>query len=303
LELAYHRFLGPAPSDAPTVVCLHGFLDHGLSFARTARELAADHQIIAVDFRGFGHSGWVDRGGYYHIADYFADVLSLLDRLALPRLSILAHSMGGGVATAIAPILGPRLERLVLLEGLGPPSEPLEATVDRVRGFYQAVSRPELDVGPEERRRARPTLPSLAEAADRMRRPNPRLDEAHALELATTASEPAEHGKPGAVVWRFDPLHRTPSPKRYNDEENLVFLRAIEVPVLALYGADTGWAHSDLGPRHAALRRLRVAGVPGAGHNMHHDQPALLARAVRSWLSDPTRLPEGLLADVALPPR
>ncbi|NJK89813.1 MAG: hypothetical protein HC923_10725 [Myxococcales bacterium] len=56
LELAVHRL---GIEQGTPVLALHGFLDHGESFASVAALLAPDTTIYAPDARGHGASGWV----------------------------------------------------------------------------------------------------------------------------------------------------------------------------------------------------------------------------------------------------
>src|SRR5436190_808867 len=98
IELALHRFGSPPPG-AETVLLLHGFLDAAGTWDLVAAPLArAGFNVIAPDLRGFGESGRVPEGGYYHFPDYIADVEDLVRALGLTSLSIVGHSMGGGVA-------------------------------------------------------------------------------------------------------------------------------------------------------------------------------------------------------------
>jgi pimeloyl-ACP methyl ester carboxylesterase len=119
---------------------------------------------------------------------------------------------------------------------------------------------------------------------------NPRLSEERALELAKSSTEPAEN----AVVWSFDPLHRTPAPRPYKAAEWYPVWRGIRAPVLALYGSETWMVLDDLDDRHKAVPKLIAGVIQGAGHNLHHDQPSAVAATVRAWLQDSGKLPDGL---------
>src|SRR5262249_26959367 len=139
LELAYHLWSSSASdpklavrSGRPVILCLHGFLDHGTSFAPVARLLAPEHEVLAVDFRGLGRWGWREHG-YSYFPDSFGVVLHLIEQLGISELSILGHSMGGGVAAGVGSVLEDRLRSLILLEGMGPPAEDPSVAVSRIK--------------------------------------------------------------------------------------------------------------------------------------------------------------------------
>jgi pimeloyl-ACP methyl ester carboxylesterase len=74
---------------------------------------AAGHRALALDFRGFGGSERTPRG--YRKPELAADVLAVLDALALDRVAIVGHDWGGLVALLVALDHPERVTRLVLL--------------------------------------------------------------------------------------------------------------------------------------------------------------------------------------------
>lgn len=288
LRLAYHAW---GDENAPPIVMLHGFQDHGLSYARTAAELAGKYFIVAPDLRGHGQSEWVGAGGDYHFYDYFYDVLALADRLGLEKYCLAGHSMGGNVASGVGAISPARISRMVLLEGMGFQTHDLADTVGRLQRWAATLARDVLDLGPAERKAARVKMVNVEDAAERLRRYNLRLSVERSIELASSFIEAFEDG----VAWRFDPLHKVPSAKPYLFDEIAAMWRGLDMPVLSLYGSDSPWIPPNLDERFACIRDLRSALIEGAGHNVHHDQPEALARAIELWMNDPKGvLPEGV---------
>lgn len=291
LPLAYHVW---GAEDAPTILCFHGFLDHGQSFAPVAELLQDDFRIIAVDFRGHGHSGWIGAGGYYHFHDYFTDVLTLVEHLGIERTSIIAHSMGGSVASGVASMAPDRFDGIIMLEGMGPPASSFDHTVMRLTDWWSATSERRLAGDVAHRRAARTKMANLDAAAERLRRINPLLPLDRALRFAASFSEPDDETG-DQVVWRYDPLHRTPGPRGYYVDEVRQLWRAIKAPVLSLFGEMSRFPNS-VEERHAEIKDVRIASVPGVGHNIHHDRPDLVAAAARSWFVDgERRLATGLV--------
>src|SRR4051794_33400586 len=97
----------------PALVLLHPFPLTRITWAGLAEALAAHTRVIAVDARGFGDSPFVSP---YAVADLADDVAALLDRLSIPRATLLGMSMGGYAALAFAARHRDRLSGLVLAD-------------------------------------------------------------------------------------------------------------------------------------------------------------------------------------------
>lgn len=286
LELAYHTW---GERSRPAIVLLHGFQDHGRSFGRVARALADRYFLVAPDHRGHGMSGWVGDGGDYYFYDYVGDVLKMISTLELDRFAMVGHSMGGNIATFSASLLKERVTSMILLEGMGFEPHNLSDTVNRLVRWSATHNRQELTGSVEERRLARQRMKSLDDAADRLMRYNGRLEKTHADELAASFAEPAPDGSDW--MWRFDPLHKTPSAKPYVLEEAMAVWRSLKMPVLSVYGSESPWFPADLAARLSCFANVRSLIAEGSGHNIHHDRAELLARTISQHLEDPGAAP------------
>lgn len=276
--LSHHLLRWPAPAGdgVGTLVLLHGYLDLAWSFASFVDalrpRLAGD--VLALDLRGHGATEWVGRGGYYHFPDYVADVAALLRPLPKP-VFLLGHSMGGTIAALVAGSFPELVDRLVLVEGLGPPAAPEPEPPDRIAQWIREVTE----------RRARPPrpMPTRGAARDRLRESNPRLTP----ELATLLAEHGTRPVDGGFVWSFDPLHRTRSPASFSAAVFRTFLRRIACPALLVDAAESPFAQFIDDDRAGDLRRARAVTVADAGHMVHQDQPDALAEAVAAFLVEP----------------
>ena len=118
------RVAESGPTNARPVVHLHGWGASLFSFRHALDRLPrAGCRAIAVDLRGFGLSDKprADPHLEYRREDFRADLIGLLDRLAIGdgRVSLVGHSLGGGVALDAAIHLSDRIDRLVLINPVG----------------------------------------------------------------------------------------------------------------------------------------------------------------------------------------
>ena len=102
------------PRDAPAVLLLHGFGSSLHTWEDWARVLSADHRVVRLDLPGFGLTG-PDPTGDYSDARTVRVLDALLDRLAIPRASVVGSSMGGRIAWFFAAEEPCRVDRLVLM--------------------------------------------------------------------------------------------------------------------------------------------------------------------------------------------
>jgi 3-oxoadipate enol-lactonase len=101
------------PGDAP-VLLLGGSLGTTLDmWDPQIPELSASHRVIRFEHRG--HGGSPVPTGPYTIDELGDDVLTMLDRLALPRVSYCGLSIGAMVGQWLAINAPERIERLILL--------------------------------------------------------------------------------------------------------------------------------------------------------------------------------------------
>lgn len=108
------------PAGAPAVVLLHALGEQGSTWEQFVQALTTGGRFrtVVVDLRGHGDS---DRPGRYSFEAMAADVLGVLDALALRRVHLIGHSMGGVVAYLLAAGHPDRVDHLVI-EDIAPPT-------------------------------------------------------------------------------------------------------------------------------------------------------------------------------------
>lgn len=112
------------PPDAPPLVLLHALGEDASDWSAVAPVLARRRRVYALDLRGHGRSEWP---GAYSLHLMRDDVLGFLDALALDRVDLVGHSLGGIVAYLLAEDHPQRVHRLVLEDVPAP--RPRERTV------------------------------------------------------------------------------------------------------------------------------------------------------------------------------
>lgn len=263
-------------TDAPRLFLLHGWMDMSASFQFLVDALRGDWQVIAPDWRGFGLSRW--QGRPYWFPDYVADLDALLERYSPGEPArLVGHSMGGNIAALYAGLRPARVLRLANLEGFGlAPSDPGEAPERYRKWLDQLAAEPEMRVHAD-----------TAALAARLRRDNPRLDEARALFLAGHLGEAG----PDGVTVRADPWHRVVNPVLYRLDEAMACWRQVRAPVLWVVGGESPLlARFAADPaayaaRLACFAELREARIEGAGHMLQHDRPEALAALIEDFLA------------------
>jgi pimeloyl-ACP methyl ester carboxylesterase len=255
----------------PPLVALHGWLDNAGSFARLAPRLAARYRVIALDLPGHGHSDHLAAGASYHYLDYVQVVLAAADALRLDRYSLLGHSLGAGIAALAAAAAPERIERLLLIEGLGPLGDDGSHTLQRFRD-------------------------ALAPRGDNGKPLRIFRDVAQAVAARSMASGlPAELARPiverglvetdGGWRWRSDPRLTRPSAVRLAETQVHALLRGIAAPTVLLLAqpATSYLPGAPMQARAECVANIAVSHLDG-GHHLHLEHPADVA----AWIDAAT---------------
>ncbi|MEU4996189.1 alpha/beta hydrolase [Streptomyces sp. NPDC021622] len=99
------------------VLFLHGWGTSGRVWDAQVADLAADHRVVTVDWRGCGRTDHPAAGNT--IAANAADVLGLMDVLALDRPLLVGNSMGAAIALEAALQSPERVAGVVSIDGPG----------------------------------------------------------------------------------------------------------------------------------------------------------------------------------------
>jgi pimeloyl-ACP methyl ester carboxylesterase len=119
LTLHGHRVTYRTAGSGPVLVLLHGIANSSETWERVAGALAGRFRLIAPDLLGHGESA-TPRGDY-SLGAHASGVRDVLTALGYDRVTVIGHSLGGGIAMQFAYQFPERCERMVLVSsgGLG----------------------------------------------------------------------------------------------------------------------------------------------------------------------------------------
>lgn len=107
------------------VLFIHGILGSQRQWANLIDRLEDNIRVIVPDL--FGHGESAKPMGDYSLGSHAGTLRDLLDRLGVERVTLVGHSLGGGIAMEFYYLFPERVERLVLVSsgGLGREVSPL----------------------------------------------------------------------------------------------------------------------------------------------------------------------------------
>jgi pimeloyl-ACP methyl ester carboxylesterase len=263
--------------DAPPLILQHGGRDHCRSWDWVAQELRKDWHVIAPDLRGHGDSAWSPDGDYTSHA-FVYDFAQLVHTLGHDQVTIVAHSLGGNIATRFTGLYPEKVRKLVNIEGLGPSPKLIEE--------FSAVSMAEHTRNwIESKRKAAGRLPrryaTIEDAFKRMKEENPFLSDEQARHLTTHG---INRNEDGSWSWKFDNYLNVWSVLDVSRADIEALWQAITCPLLLLYGENSFASNPERDGRARHFRDARVIEYSDAGHWLHHDQFDRFMADVKSFL-------------------
>ena len=253
-----------AGDSGPLVVMIHGFPDYWYSWNEQLKALKSTHRVAAVDQRGYNRSDKPKGLDNYAIPKLVSDVAAVIRDMGEKKAVIVGHDWGGMVAWSFAMSKPEMTERLAVLN------------LPHPKGLNR-----ELANNPDQQRNSQ-----YARAFQ--------LPGAHKLltaeRLAGWVKGEAKRAKYIEAMKRSDfeamlNYYKRNYPRPPYEEDTSEPVR-LKMPVLLIHGLD------DKALLHGALNRtwewldgdLTLVTIPGAGHFVHHDKPALVSRTLKMWL-------------------
>lgn len=260
-----------------TVVFIHGNLASKDWIGLAAPLFPAGLRVVGIDWRGCGDS---DRPAplpdyaNYSMQQHAEDMLAALDEFDIPFCHLATHSTGGIIAARMLLMQPERFGRVLALD----PVTPLGMTFDEEGiGVFRAMM-----VSREVTRAVMATAAvSLFEPESIAPNTIPRyrvgLGEAQVFfERILGQTFGVSEG-----VWIGTPSNLNRERVSGELERRMP---AIRQPHLVLWGEKDGWIpRADLKQMADAMPKCRLVVVPGVGHSMNLEQPALYAGYFGAW--------------------
>lgn len=247
-------------ADADALVLIHGFPLTRTIWDAQSDALARSVRVIRPDLRGAGKSAVPD--GPYLMERLAADVAVLLDALAIERVALAGHSMGGYVALAFARMFTERVTRLALIASRLRADTPDEAATRRT-----LADRVESESSAE---------PVINAYLPRLLAPSTLAESAGVVERAYTIAR--ENTPAGIAATLRGMALRSPA-------EDIA--EELDVPVVFVAGGrdrvvDLDEARGVV----AAFPRARLVVCEESGHLPTLEEPERVTTALEAWLSE-----------------
>jgi non-heme chloroperoxidase len=260
-----------------TVAFIHGNLASKDWIELAAPLFPSGLRVVGIDWRGCGDS---DRpkpdANYsnYSMQQHARDMLAALDALAIDFCHLATHSTGGIIAARMLLMQPQRFGRVFALDPVTPLG--LAFNADQIGGFRTMMSSREV------------TRAGMATAASSLFVPEslgpnaiPRFREGlgESRALFERIVEQAFGVSEGIWIGTAVNLNR-----EWESKELERRMTEIRHPHLVLWGERDGWIPSaDLQTMAAAMPDCRLVIVPGVGHSMNVEVPALYAGYFGAW--------------------
>lgn len=273
------RYVDWGNPEAPPLILQHGGRDHCRSWDWAAQQLREQWHVICPDLRGHGDSDW-SADGDYAMSSFVYDFAQLIETLGYDQVTVVAHSMGGVVASRFTGLYPERVRKLVNIEGLGfaydARGNPAgQSYAERFRKYIESRRRFSGFVAKR--------YPSLEAAYARMKEANPYLTDAQARHLTHHA---ANRNEDGTWSWKYDPALNVFNPFDPTYDEIRGLWQAITCPVLLLWGRDSFFSTPEDDGRLDNFQKPTLKVYEKAGHWLHHDQFDRFMTDVRAFIDD-----------------
>jgi pimeloyl-ACP methyl ester carboxylesterase len=280
LDIAYHE---AGPADGPAVVLLHGFPYDIHSYVDVAPQLAAQGcRVIVPYLRGYGSTRFRDvstpRSGQQGAIG--ADLIALLDALAIPRALFAGYDWGGRAACIGAALWPERCSGLVsvngyLIQNIATARKPADVAHELAYWYqwYFQIERGRAGLAANRR--------EIAHVLWQQWSPNWGFDDA-TFDRTAAAFDNPDYVDIAIHSYRHRYGLAEGDPRYAEIEQRLAAQPVITVPTITLDGDSDGVTPVSDGSAHAtkfADRRAHRV-IPGAGHNLPQEEPELFVKAV-----------------------
>jgi EmrB/QacA subfamily drug resistance transporter len=271
VELHGHRMIYRTAGEGPVILLVHGLLDSSRTWRKLAPVLALGHTVLAPDLLGHGESDG-PTGVDYSLGGHAGILRDLLDELGHERVTVVGHSLGGGIAMTFAYHYPERVERLALISsgGLGRGVSPAlrAATLPGAGAVMRTVG-------------AKPVVAAGHALSALLARLRMRHAARVAHELVQTLERLGDSGRRGAFLNTVRAVIDGHGQKvSALDRLDLI----ASMPVLVVWGTGDRVIpveHAEL--VRSTLPQAEIVLLEGIGHTPHLSQPAYVGERLAAW--------------------
>jgi pimeloyl-ACP methyl ester carboxylesterase len=271
-----------AAGAGPLMMFVHGFPEFWYEWRRQLVDFGRDHLAVAPDMRGYNLSARPTDVDDYAVPKLVEDIRALAAHLGHRRFILVAHDWGGAVAWAFAMVHPGMLERLVVINAPHPgvfARELRENPAQQKASQYMLLFRsPEAEavLSADDHKALRQALGDVWEHRF--------TDEDRRMYLQAW-SRPG--GLTGGLNWyraaRLGPPSADAPARGLVDVSKLP---VIEVPTLVIWGEqDRALRTGNLDGLDEHVRNLTIRRVPDGTHWVVHEQPELITREIRAFIT------------------
>lgn len=237
--------------EGPCVLLLHGWGSNADAFGPAIKSLAENHEVIALDFPGFGQSDMPPEP--WCVDDYTDFVIEFIKEMGVKSLSLIGHSFGGRVIIKLAnrDNLPFEIHKLVLVDSAG--IKPKKSLKTRIRQRIYKICKGFLSIGFMKK-----LFPNAIDALQ---------------------------GKFGSADYKSAPPVLRQTLVRVVNEDLTHLLPTIKQSTLLFWGdKDTATPLTDAKTMEKLIPDAGLVTVEGAGHFSFAEQPYLFRRVLHSFL-------------------
>ena len=268
MELFFRKY-GEA---GPPLIIVHGLYGSGDNWVSIARELSDRFEVFVVDQRNHGQSPHSEVHDYPSMRE---DLREFMDSQGIKKAVLIGHSMGGKTVMSFAEGWPERVQSLISID-IGPKSYRTLALASRTAANHPAIIDAMLDLDISQMKSREQIDHALG----------PRIGSGR---VRSFLLKNIQREQDGSFGWRIN-LHALARniDKIFEgmDRETIAARGGITgFPVLFISGGNSDYIRVQ---DHQLFRDIfptaEVVTIPGTGHWVHAEQPALLVKNIRYFL-------------------
>ncbi|MBX2809414.1 MAG: alpha/beta hydrolase [Cellvibrionaceae bacterium] len=245
----YYRHWG-SPDSEQTIICVHGLTRISHDFDVLAKKLSKTYRIICPDIAGRGNSDWFGNRETYNIAQYCADINTLIAHLNVDKVHFIGTSMGGIIGMILSAMAHTPIESLILND-VGPDIKRRE-----LQNMGQYVGNAPIF---ENKQALYEYFKEIYAGSCSL------LDERQWKNVAKYSAFKTSNG----YRMHYDPKIGEAFRKNYSffNFDLWKYWHEIECPVMIIRGADSSFLQQDVAEKMSeTLDDVRLVEIAGAGH-------------------------------------